>query len=59
MAKIIKIIKPITLVDVKLLCNLSKEVTMDKAVEAVSSPDPFNVEFKDAETIIGIIGATA
>jgi hypothetical protein len=42
---------------VKLLCNLSKEVTMDKAVEAVSSPDPFNVGFKDAETITGIIGA--
>jgi hypothetical protein len=54
MVKTIKITRTISLVDGKLLFKPSKEV---KAAEAVSSPDPFNTGFKDAETVTGITGA--
>jgi hypothetical protein len=51
MARIIKITRPISLVEDKLVFKPSKEAM---AAEAVSSPDPFNAGFKDAETITGV-----
>jgi hypothetical protein len=59
MAKTIKIIITIILMDSKLLLKLSKEVKVAMAAEVVSSPDPFNVGFKDVKIITSITGAIA